>query len=438
MRRLPRTAINLGTVACVLGLGAAHAAAHGYSLTASSRFAWSVGYVAALALAAYGFGLPEVTRTRRHAVLAALGATATAAAAISVVQLFVGDALLPRAVVFGAALVLVPWYVLCARVAGDARSRAEDRERVVLVGDADEVDRLRAELDRAPERHAVVVASVTPEEVALVDPPRVPLVEVAGAMSATLVVLSRRAQSDEDVVLQTARLHEGGIRVRTLSLFYEQWLGKLPVAELERVSLLFDVGEVHAAHYAQAKRLFDLALAAVGAVALALVTPVIVVANTVANQGPLLYRQPRVGRDGAVFSILKFRTMRAGGASSDPTAEDDPRVTPFGRLLRRSHVDELPQVLNILRGELSVVGPRPEQPHLVAELSAKLPFYRLRHLVRPGLTGWAQVKYRYAGTDVEALEKLQYEFFYLRRQSLALDARIVGRTVRSVMGRDGR
>ena len=164
----------------------------------------------------------------------------------------------------------------------------------------------------------------------------------------------------------------------------------------------------------------------------------IVVADAVANRGPLLYRQPRVGRDGAVFPILKFRTMRAGGRTKEPTAEDDPRVTPFGRVLRRSHVDELPQVLNILRGELSVVGPRPEQPHLVAELSAKLPFYRLRHLVRPGLTGWAQVKYRYAGTDVEALEKLQYEFFYLRRQSLALDARIVGRTVRSVMGRDGR
>ena len=118
--------------------------------------------------------------------------------------------------------------------------------------------------------------------------------------------------------------------------------------------------------------------------------------------------------------------------------EHDPRVTAFGRVLRRSHLDELPQVLNILRGELSVVGPRPEQPHLVAELSAKLPFYRLRHLVRPGLTGWAQVKYQYAGTDVEALEKLQYQFFYLRRQCLALDVRIVGRTVRSVIGRDGR
>jgi lipopolysaccharide/colanic/teichoic acid biosynthesis glycosyltransferase len=328
--------------------------------------------------------------------------------------------------------------VLCARLAGDARSRAEERDRVVLIGDAEEGETLRAELDRAPERHAVVVATVAPDDAALVDPPRLPLVEVARATHATVMVLSRRAQSDDDVVLQVARLHEAGVRVRTLSLFYEQWLGKLPVGELERVSLLFDVGEVHAPRYARVKRLFDLALAGAGTVVLALVTPVVVLANLVANRGPLLYRQPRVGRDGRPFSILKFRTMRTVAPVGEPTAERDPRVTRFGRLLRGTHLDELPQMVNILRGELSIVGPRPEQPHLVTELSEKLPFYRLRHLVRPGLTGWAQVKYRYAGTEIEALEKLQYEFFYLRRQSLALDVRIVGRTLRSVMGRDGR
>jgi lipopolysaccharide/colanic/teichoic acid biosynthesis glycosyltransferase len=438
MRRLARLAVNVGTGVCVLGLGEAHAVAHGYAMTGTSRFAWSLGFVLALLVAAYGFGLPDVPRSRRRAVTAAVGAIAAATASISVPELFVGDALLPRAVVFGSALVLVPWYVLCARLAGDARSRAEERDRVVLIGDAEEGETLRAELDRAPERHAVVVATVAPDDAALVDPPRLPLVEVARATHATVMVLSRRAQSDDDVVLQVARLHEAGVRVRTLSLFYEQWLGKLPVGELERVSLLFDVGEVHAPRYARVKRLFDLALAGAGTVVLALLTPVVVLANLVANRGPLLYRQPRVGRDGRPFSILKFRTMRTVAPVGEPTAERDPRVTRFGRLLRGTHLDELPQMVNILRGELSIVGPRPEQPHLVTELSEKLPFYRLRHLVRPGLTGWAQVKYRYAGTEIEALEKLQYEFFYLRRQSLALDVRIVGRTLRSVMGRDGR
>jgi lipopolysaccharide/colanic/teichoic acid biosynthesis glycosyltransferase len=113
-------------------------------------------------------------------------------------------------------------------------------------------------------------------------------------------------------------------------------------------------------------------------------------------------------------------------------------VTLFGGWLRRAHVDELPQVWNVLRGDLSCIGPRPEQPRYVAELTAKIPFYQLRHLVRPGLTGWAQVSYSYGSSEFDALEKLQYEFYYLRHQSLALDARIFGRTLRSVMRLGGR
>jgi lipopolysaccharide/colanic/teichoic acid biosynthesis glycosyltransferase len=230
------------------------------------------------------------------------------------------------------------------------------------------------------------------------------------------------------------------MRIRTLALFHEQWLGNQPIGELERMSLLFDIGEIHAIGYARIKRLFDIVLSLVGLVALAVVTPCVVVGDLVANRGALLYRQPRVGRGGTTFSILKFRTMRAcsDDEASDRTMVHDARVTPFGNVMRRTHLDELPQVVNILRGELSFVGPRPEQPQVVAELVGKIPYYGLRHLVRPGLTGWAQVKYQYAGTDAETLEKLQYEFFYLRRQSLSLDIRIVFRTARIVLGRKGR
>jgi lipopolysaccharide/colanic/teichoic acid biosynthesis glycosyltransferase len=138
--------------------------------------------------------------------------------------------------------------------------------------------------------------------------------------------------------------------------------------------------------------------------------------------------------------MVKFRSMRTApvGELARWTEQGDCRVTTFGGLLRRSHLDELPQVWNILRGDLSIVGPRPEQPHYVEELRSKLPFYDLRHMVRPGLTGWAQVKYPY-GADVEdAREKLQYEFFYLRRQSVSLDLRIIGRTLRTVLRREGR
>jgi lipopolysaccharide/colanic/teichoic acid biosynthesis glycosyltransferase len=167
------------------------------------------------------------------------------------------------------------------------------------------------------------------------------------------------------------------------------------------------------------------------------VTPFVVAGDLLANRGPLFYRQPRVGRNGATFEMLKFRSMRRTD-STEWTQVHDTRITPFGSFLRTTHLDELPQVLNILRGDLALVGPRPEQPQMVEELTDKIPYYGLRHLVRPGLTGWAQVKYQYASSDEETLEKLQYEFFYLRRQSVALDLRIVFRTARIVLGRKGR
>jgi lipopolysaccharide/colanic/teichoic acid biosynthesis glycosyltransferase len=170
----------------------------------------------------------------------------------------------------------------------------------------------------------------------------------------------------------------------------------------------------------------------------------VAIANRFGNRGPLFFSQPRVGKDGRVFTIHKFRTMTPMAATKSDdgqaawTTEDDPRITPVGRFLRRTHLDELPQMVNVLRGELSIVGPRPEQPHYVDELRDKIPFYDVRHLVRPGLTGWAQVKQGYAADESDALEKLQYDFYYLRRQDLGLDVRIIWRTARGVVAGHGR
>jgi lipopolysaccharide/colanic/teichoic acid biosynthesis glycosyltransferase len=359
---------------------------------------------------------------------------------MSLFQLALGSALLPRFVVFAAPLALVPFALLCADLASDGRARAGRRDRVVVVSSLTEGLELGDELDANPERPAIVAAVLDPASVMVSRPGDHPLVSAVHDTGATALVLDRAAQADDSIVAQAAELHESGIRIRTLSLFYEQWLGKLPVSELERVSLMFDIGEVHRARYGRMKRILDGMVGLVGLGALAAVTPIVLIGNRLANKGPLLYRQSRVGKNGAVFEILKFRSMSPGepGGTTEWTKADDPRITPFGAWLRRTHLDELPQVLNILRGHLSVVGPRPEQPHYVETLEAKLPFYRLRHLVRPGLTGWAQVKYPYGATDGDALEKLQYEFYYLRHQGLALDLRIIGRTVRSVLGRGGR
>ena len=438
VRRLARLLLVVGTVGVVLGLSKAHASAHGYDYTGSFRFAWSLAYIALLALAAYGAGLPDLPRTRRSAFLTAIGSTMVAALGISVLQLVVGSALLPRFVVLGSSAILVPFALLCATLARDGTARAGRRERVVAVAGLDEGIHLGDELDAHPERPAVLACVLSPGSASVSRPGERPLIDAVKAAQATTIVLDRAAQADDSIVAQAAELHEGGVRVRTLSLFYDQWLGKLPLSELERVSLLFDIGELHQARYGRMKRIIDGALALAGLAALIVAVPFVWMGNQMGNRGPLLYRQPRVGRWGREFEILKFRTMRPDHGTSDWTSDGDPRITPFGAWLRRTHLDELPQMVNILRGDLSLVGPRPEQPRYVEELTGKIPFYRLRHLVRPGLTGWAQVKYPYGANDLDAFEKLQYEFYYLRHQSLALDVRIIGRTVRSVIGRGGR
>jgi lipopolysaccharide/colanic/teichoic acid biosynthesis glycosyltransferase len=440
VRRAARPLLYAGVLVVVFGLGLIHARFIGhYGFAGSSRFAWTVAYAGVLCITAYGFGLPDVPRSRRAALGPAVGAAFLGATIISVAQLFVGDALLPRFVVFGSALLLPDWYRICVGMALGGRSRAEARDRVVVVADPDEVTRLEVELQAAPERPASVVARFTIGD--LSGPGSTPLAERVEGCAPTVVVLDRKAQDVSSIVAQVAELHEAGARVRSLTGFYEEWLGKLPMSELERASLFFDIRELHGAGYGRAKRLFDLPVALAGCVALGLLLPVVWVGNVLGNRGPLLYRQERVGKGGSTFTIIKFRTMTppsSGDLVDEWTSEDDPRITTFGRILRVTHVDELPQVLNILKGDLSLVGPRPEQSHYVAELSEKLPFYSLRHLVRPGMTGWAQVKYGYAGSESDALEKLQYEFWYLRHQSLRLDLRIAGRTLRSVLGLGGR
>jgi lipopolysaccharide/colanic/teichoic acid biosynthesis glycosyltransferase len=425
----------LGTAAVVLGLGWFHGEyIGGYDFTNSFRFSWSLAYIGLLAVAAYGVGLPDLPRNVYQALWSALGAAAVGAVGISVAQLVLGSQLLPRFVIFWSAVFLVPAWSLTGFVAARDRHRQRRRDRVLLVASSGDAERLAVELGRNPERRATVVELLQVAEAA-----DGRLLSAATAAEATLVVLAREALNDDAVVEQAASLHEHGVRVRTLTLFYDEWLGKMPLTELERVALMFDIGELHRARYGRVKRALDLAAGVVALPVLLVSIPFVVAGDLVANRGPLFYRQSRVGRNNQPFTIWKFRTMRPGGTGDSTwTQVDDPRITPFGRFLRSTHADELPQAINLLKGDIGIVGPRPEQPHYVEQLSERIRFYRLRHLVRPGVTGWAQVKYDYGASDIDAMEKLQYEFWYLRHQGLGLDLRILGRTIRSFLGRSGR
>jgi lipopolysaccharide/colanic/teichoic acid biosynthesis glycosyltransferase len=432
-----------GIAGVVLGLSKAHAtwiADPSYDFTRSFRLPWALVFVAYLSAAAYSVGLPDVPRRNRQIVAAALAAVTAAVGAVSASQFIIGSAMTPRFVIVGSAVVLVPWFSMSARLASRGHQRARQLDRALVIGAQEDSTSLVHELDEYSERPGRVVAVLHPDDARPSSEDRYPIRTLVEAHEATVVVLDRDAQASQVIVDQVALLHEKGIRVRTLSLFYEQWLGKLPIGELERVSLMFDIGEIHRLRYSRLKRLVDLSVAIVLLPLLAIAIPLVVVGNLIGNRGPLFYHQDRVGKGGKIFRIRKFRTMRASVEPTAPTPWtdiDDDRVTGFGSLLRSSHLDELPQLINILRGDLSLVGPRPEQPHYVEQLRAKLPYYDLRHLVLPGLTGWAQVKFRYARSEADALEKLQYEFYYLRRQSLAVDLRILVRTLRTIVPMGG-
>jgi len=406
----------------------------------TSSAAWWVALTLLLIGSSYGLGLPEMPRRRGEALARGLGAVLVSLGAVSLVQLVGAATVFPRSSTFLVASIVPLWSVLTWNLAADLRSWSTQRDRIMLITDRpDDVAALVADLDTRDEVSATLVDVLSIAEARVSKNGHEPLIERVAETDPTVIVIDRAAQNDDTVVSQISQIHRSGVRVRTLALFYEGWLGKLPVAELAQVSMLFDIGEVHRANYIRSKRVFDIVIGSVGSVVCGVLLLPIFLANLVANRGPLFFNQERVGKDGVPFRMYKFRTMTETEADhSTWTADGDMRITPFGQLLRKLHLDELPQMVNIVRGELSIVGPRPEQVHYVEELRTKIPFYDERHIVRPGLTGWAQVKLGYTATDGDALEKLQYDFYYLRRQSIGFDLRIIGRTVREVVGGLGR
>ncbi|MFD2823346.1 sugar transferase [Lacinutrix iliipiscaria] len=182
-------------------------------------------------------------------------------------------------------------------------------------------------------------------------------------------------------------------------------------------------------------RFSDLVFSLIGIVLGILLLPFILLGNLIANRGPLFYMQERVGKNGAVFNIIKFRTMIKDAEKNGAVwaSKNDIRVTFFGKFLRRSRLDEIPQFINILRGDMSLIGPRPERPYFVKELSQVIPFYETRHIVKPGLTGWAQVKVRYGSTVDDSLLKLQYDLYYIKHRSFFLDANIIIKTLSTMV-----
>ena len=187
--------------------------------------------------------------------------------------------------------------------------------------------------------------------------------------------------------------------------------------------------------YLATVRIIEIQLALVGLAVGILVLPLVLIGNAIGNRGHLFYRQKRVGKDGVVFYILKLRTMIVNAEVNGAvfTTVNDTRITRFGKFLRKARIDEIPQCINILKGEMAVVGPRPERPNFVKEIAERMPFYETRHIIKPGLTGWAQVNYSYGETIEDSLIKLQYDLYYIKHRSFYLDLNIALKTITTVL-----
>jgi len=293
------------------------------------------------------------------------------------------------------------------------------------------------------------------------DPDRINQAEALGAPvlggSRDLVRLARELQPDQVVLAITHRhameeaafdavmtCREQGFHVTTMQAVYERILGRVPVDHIGRnVTMVLPADDRGPGErvYGAIKRATDFLIAGLTLIPLGAILPLVALLNLLGNRGPLFYRQVRVGQAGRLFEVYKLRTMVTDAEKETGAVwarAGDPRVTPVGRLLRRARVDELPQVLNVLRGEMSLIGPRPERPEFVDALAREIPFYRARHAVRPGLTGWAQVRYGYGSSVEDARIKLEYDLYYVRHAGFYLDALIWLKTLAVVLRLQGK
>jgi sugar transferase (PEP-CTERM system associated) len=263
------------------------------------------------------------------------------------------------------------------------------------------------------------------------------LLELARAHGAGEVVVSlgdRRGGAYP--VRQLLECVLGGVRVVDASAFFEREACQIRIDTLQPSYLIFGGGFDQSFLRTSVKRTFD--LAASGAICVAALPVMLLAALCIAAEdgGPVFYQQERVGKDGRLFKVLKFRSMRSdaeGDGKPRWAAEDDPRITRVGRWIRKLRIDELPQMLNVFRGEMSFVGPRPERAYFVEQLGQDVPYYNVRHSIKPGITGLAQVRYQYGASVSDAVRKLQYDLYYVKNNSLFLDLLILIDTVRVVL-----
>ncbi len=402
--------------------------------------------VMSLVMLAVGLYQYEGFRTLRMTVTRLLAAFAIGSAALSVIFYALPGVALWRSILFYAALLSFTSLVIARSVFSRLVNWDRLRRRVLVLGAGDRAAKL-IDVSQAPEAGFQVVESIRMTDQEPTVGRAVPR-EQAGSIfrlatqhrvdDIVLAIEERRGALPVDELLQ-AKL--SGIRVCEMSSFLERETGRVDLASVSPSWLIFSDGFLGAQRQAViTKRLFDVVASSL---LLTLSSPILLVTALLiklTSPGPIFYRQERVGQLGQPFDVIKFRSMAVDAEKDGKpqwAQQDDPRVTPIGRFIRATRIDEIPQIFCVLKGDMSFVGPRPERPFFVRELAEQIPFYNERHVVKPGITGWAQLNYPYGASVEDARHKLEYDLYYVKNYSLFLDLLILIQTVRVVLWRDG-
>jgi sugar transferase (PEP-CTERM system associated) len=392
----------------------------------------------------------RIMADRRELFTRLIQAVATTSFALAAIYFWFPATMLGRGVfLIAAALVMslaAGWRLLFEWLSG----RVGPRERLLLVGTGPAAVELARELfSRRHELGVEIVGFIDPDPAkvgtSLVNPGIIGAIDdiphIVRDLDVDRVVVSLADARGQLPVDRLLDMKLRGVTFDHLASVYEEYTGKIAVENLRPSWFIFSDGFRTTRFLAASKRVLDILCASILLLLTLPLMAIVALAVRCTSKGPALYHQQRVGLNGHDFTVHKFRSMRVDAeATTGPvwaSKEGDPRVTPIGRFLRRSRIDELPQLWNVLRGDMSFVGPRPERPEFVANLTEKIRFYGQRHVVRPGLTGWAQVCYTYGASEEDALQKLQYDLYYIKNLSIALDIYVILETVKTVVLRKG-
>ena len=314
-------------------------------------------------------------------------------------------------------------------------------ERVYVLGTGERAQRLVQGLRQNPEIGVEIASwtgkmegAVTRESVAA------HLMEVVHKQKVHRVIVAMPDRRGTIPMQELLELRMQGVKIEEATTWLEKISGKIEVENLYPSWLVFGEGFRRSTAFIVVRRVVSIVISLIGLILALPLLPLIMLAIRLDSKGPVFYTQTRVGKAGRVFQVVKFRTMRQDAeAASGPkwAGDNDPRVTRVGKFLRSSRLDEIPQLWCVLKGDMAFVGPRPERPEFIEWLSKEIPYYGVRHMVRPGLTGWAQVKYKYGSTVEDSREKLQYDLFYIKNASIGLDLLIMFLTVKTVLLRRG-